>query len=194
HLLRLAARAGGAQRALRRDGRGGPDRALGSAAPAGDPGGAARPRSPAQRPRARAGLPAAGRRRGDRRTGSRRAAAGPGSRLGAPAAWLLPAPVVWGMYTWGSYLPLFARRRRGSGRERKVALTFDDGPDPEHTPKVLDVLARENVKGTFFLIGQRAAAAPAVVRRIAEEGHDIGNHTWSHRGFRLCCPPQPGRQ
>ncbi|HEX9100848.1 MAG TPA: glycosyltransferase, partial [Polyangia bacterium] len=61
-----------------------------------------------------------------------------------------------------------------------VALTFDDGPDPAFTPAILDVLAREKVPATFFVIGARAAAAPALVARMAAEGHEIGNHSFSH--------------
>jgi peptidoglycan/xylan/chitin deacetylase (PgdA/CDA1 family) len=66
----------------------------------------------------------------------------------------------------------------GSGRT--VALTFDDGPS-EWTPAVLDVLAREHVHATFFVIGRSAQADPATLRRIAAEGHQLGNHSWSHR-------------
>jgi cellulose synthase/poly-beta-1,6-N-acetylglucosamine synthase-like glycosyltransferase/peptidoglycan/xylan/chitin deacetylase (PgdA/CDA1 family)/spore germination protein YaaH len=61
-----------------------------------------------------------------------------------------------------------------------VALTFDDGPDPQFTPRVLDVLAREHVPATFFVIGTSAAATPALLARMDAEGHEIGNHTFSH--------------
>ncbi len=63
-----------------------------------------------------------------------------------------------------------------------VALTFDDGPHPDRTPKVLDVLAQHGVKAAFFVIGERAEAHPEIVRRIVAEGHLIGNHTYSHSG------------
>ena len=63
---------------------------------------------------------------------------------------------------------------------RTVALTFDDGPDPRWTPKVLAVLAREHVPATFFVVGARAAQHPALVRKVLDGGHEIGNHTWSH--------------
>ena len=86
-------------------------------------------------------------------------------------AWLLAAPALWATYTWGSHLAPLGRRR-GATTERHIALTFDDGPDPTHTPRVLDILARERVHGAFFLIGERAAAAPDVARRIADDGHD----------------------
>jgi peptidoglycan/xylan/chitin deacetylase (PgdA/CDA1 family) len=109
------------------------------------------------------------------------------------AAWLLAAPALWGTYSWGSHLvPL--GRRRGATSDRRVSLTFDDGPDPTHTPRVLDILARERVHGAFFLIGARAAAAPDVARRIAADGHDLGNHTWSHRSLWLSTPRETRRQ
>lgn len=64
--------------------------------------------------------------------------------------------------------------------DRTVALTFDDGPDPRWTPRVLDLLARERVRATFFVTGATAARHPELVRRVLERGHEIGNHTWSH--------------
>ncbi|RKL69192.1 chitooligosaccharide deacetylase [Salipaludibacillus neizhouensis] len=62
----------------------------------------------------------------------------------------------------------------------KVALTFDDGPDPRYTPGVLEVLEEYNVPATFFLMGVRAEAQPELARQIVEEGHVIGNHTFWH--------------
>lgn len=70
---------------------------------------------------------------------------------------------------------------RGSGNGKRVALTFDDGPDPAATPALLELLRRENVKATFFLIGRRVEAHPEIALRIAEEGHLIGNHSQNHR-------------
>jgi peptidoglycan-N-acetylglucosamine deacetylase len=70
---------------------------------------------------------------------------------------------------------LIAPRRPG-----ELALTFDDGPNPAWTPQLLDVLARHNVRATFFLVGRYADAAPDLVRRIHAAGHLIGNHSWSH--------------
>lgn len=110
------------------------------------------------------------------------------------AAWLLAAPALWGAYTWGSHLLTPTCVWRGRRSERAVALTFDDGPDPEHTPAVLDVLAREAVTATFFLIGRRAAAAPGLVRRIAAAGHELGNHTWSHRSLWGLGPRETARE
>ncbi len=63
---------------------------------------------------------------------------------------------------------------------KKVALSFDDGPDPEWTPKILDILKRYNVKGTFFMIGEIAEDNIGVMQRVYREGHEIGNHTWTH--------------
>jgi len=59
-----------------------------------------------------------------------------------------------------------------------VALSFDDGPDPQNTPKVLAILAQHGAHATFFVIGERAARHPELVRRIRDEGHEIGNHYW----------------
>ena len=64
--------------------------------------------------------------------------------------------------------------------ERTVALTFDDGPLPENTPQVLDVLRARGVKATFFVTGSNVSAHPELARRIVAEGHALGNHTWSH--------------
>lgn len=65
--------------------------------------------------------------------------------------------------------------RRGS-----IALTFDDGPHPIYTPAILDRLAHHGAKATFFVVGERAAAHPEVIRRIITEGHAIGHHTYRH--------------
>jgi peptidoglycan/xylan/chitin deacetylase (PgdA/CDA1 family) len=64
--------------------------------------------------------------------------------------------------------------------DKEVVLTFDDGPWPGTTARVLDTLARECVKATFFLIGQNAAAHPELARRELAEGHTVAHHTWSH--------------
>ncbi len=61
-----------------------------------------------------------------------------------------------------------------------MALTFDDGPDPEHTPAVLDRLRELGVRATFFVIGEKAEAHPHLVARIAEDGHEIGHHSYLH--------------
>jgi peptidoglycan/xylan/chitin deacetylase (PgdA/CDA1 family) len=61
-----------------------------------------------------------------------------------------------------------------------VALTFDDGPNPETTPKLLDLLAAHHAKATFFVIGKRVVESPQILLREVHEGHEIGNHSWSH--------------
>jgi|tagenome__1003787_1003787.scaffolds.fasta_scaffold20977537_2 cellulose synthase/poly-beta-1,6-N-acetylglucosamine synthase-like glycosyltransferase/peptidoglycan/xylan/chitin deacetylase (PgdA/CDA1 family) len=63
---------------------------------------------------------------------------------------------------------------------RTIVLTFDDGPDPEWTPKVLDVLARHDVPGTFFVLGSEVLRHPDLIRRAIAEGHEIGNHSFTH--------------
>src|SRR6478752_3252782 len=77
---------------------------------------------------------------------------------------------------------------QGAGGEHQVAITFDDGPDPRWTPKVLDILKAANVKATFFVVGVNAERYPALVRRIVNEGHEIGNHTYYHPNLALCWP------
>lgn len=71
-------------------------------------------------------------------------------------------------------------QRHVDGTTGAVALTFDDGPDPEHTPQVLDELARLGIVATFFLVGHRARAHPQIVRRMIDEGHAVGSHSDSH--------------
>jgi peptidoglycan/xylan/chitin deacetylase (PgdA/CDA1 family) len=72
--------------------------------------------------------------------------------------------------------------------DHEVVLTFDDGPWPPTTPRVLAALANECVRATFFLIGKPASEHPDLVRRIAAEGHTIGHHTWLHRSL-MRIPP-----
>lgn len=67
--------------------------------------------------------------------------------------------------------------------EKVVALTFDDGPDEKYTPQILDVLKKHDVKASFFLLGSRTEKYPGVVKRIFQEGHAIGNHSYWHPQF-----------
>lgn len=69
---------------------------------------------------------------------------------------------------------------KGETPQKMVALTFDDGPDQRFTPQVLDVLNKYHVKATFFLLGSRVAKYPHVAKRIIDEGHVVGNHTYWH--------------
>jgi len=61
-----------------------------------------------------------------------------------------------------------------------VAMTFDDGPHPELTPKLLDLLKSRNIRATFYVVGRNVQAYPEIAKRIVDEGHEIANHTWSH--------------
>ena len=88
-----------------------------------------------------------------------------------------------GGYAYASRWPgsdLFGEAMRAPQRAGELALTFDDGPNPAWTPKLLDVLAEHEVHATFFMLGSRAAANAPLVRRVDEAGHLIGNHSWSH--------------
>ena len=94
-------------------------------------------------------------------------------------------------YLTGKYLkfPEFPTLyHQGAGGEHQVAITFDDGPDPRWTPQILDILKAANVKAAFFLVGVNAERYPGLVRRILNEGHEIGNHTYYHPNLALCWP------
>ncbi|MBL0129153.1 MAG: polysaccharide deacetylase family protein [Flavobacteriales bacterium] len=93
------------------------------------------------------------------------------ARVPAVVRWLTPA-ALWRM----------------PSEERSLYLSFDDGPHPEVTPWVLDRLAEFNAKATFFVIGRNAHDHPAIMERIRDDGHSIGNHTWDHvNGWRTSC-------
>lgn len=68
---------------------------------------------------------------------------------------------------------------------RRVCLTFDDGPDPRHTPRILDILAGHRCRASFFVLGEAARAWPRLVERIVAEGHTLGSHSFSHRRARF---------
>jgi peptidoglycan/xylan/chitin deacetylase (PgdA/CDA1 family) len=70
--------------------------------------------------------------------------------------------------------------KNGPSHGNRIALTFDDGPTPGVTDRILDELKQRNLHATFFMIGQRIAAAPDLARRVLAEGHEIGNHTYTH--------------
>ncbi|WP_275442930.1 polysaccharide deacetylase family protein [Petralouisia muris] len=73
-----------------------------------------------------------------------------------------------------------AQTDAGSSERKKVALTFDDGPNPQYTPEMLAALKKKGVKATFFLLGQEVEKYPEIVKQIQEEGHLIGNHSYKH--------------
>lgn len=68
---------------------------------------------------------------------------------------------------------------------QKIALTFDDGPHPRYTRKILDILKKYDVKATFFVIGQNVECYPGIVEQIIAEGHEIGNHTYRHKHTKI---------
>lgn len=84
----------------------------------------------------------------------------------------------------GLMLPVAAIRNKVYGsyenEEMMIALTFDDGPHPKITPKILEILRKYGVKATFFEIGENVEAYPDVTRSVIENGHEIGNHTYTH--------------
>lgn len=88
-----------------------------------------------------------------------------------------------GIAAWGAVAPssqLFGPTLRHTDSSRKIALTFDDGPNPAITPQLLELFESHSVRATFFLIGKFARACPDLVREISARGHLIGNHTDTH--------------
>lgn len=83
---------------------------------------------------------------------------------------------------------------RVSTQEAVAALTFDDGPHPEFTPRLLDILKKHQAQATFFMIGQVAQQYPEIVRQVAQAGHAIGNHTWDHPSLPLISRRERWRQ
>jgi peptidoglycan/xylan/chitin deacetylase (PgdA/CDA1 family) len=122
----------------------------------------------------------------------------------APRAWpaicgglfanhvLLAAHSLWPQSSWLG--PALTRLPEDAARRAEVALTFDDGPDPEVTPKVLDLLDRFGARGSFFCIGRKVAAHPEMAREIARRGHRVENHTWSHPHLFACYGPAAQRR
>lgn len=101
---------------------------------------------------------------------------------------------AWVGYAWLPHLLTPACVWRGPRQARRIALTFDDGPDPAWTPRILETLTAADARATFFLVGERAARAPALVRAMAAAGHEIANHSWSHRSLWLAGPRRTGEE
>jgi peptidoglycan/xylan/chitin deacetylase (PgdA/CDA1 family) len=99
-------------------------------------------------------------------TASPNAAAAPIASLAVPQA---PA-----------LLPRKAAYNSCNVSDNSIAITFDDGPHPQLTPKLLDLLKERGIKATFYVIGKNVEAYPEIAKRIVDEGHEIGNHTWNH--------------
>jgi len=85
-----------------------------------------------------------------------------------------PQPVIEGTLAPNPFIS------RGSSEGKRLALTFDDGPMPGVTDRILDALKQRGLVATFFMIGERVSASPDLARRVAAEGHEIGNHTFTH--------------
>jgi len=104
---------------------------------------------------------------------------------------------VWGGCAYAALWPgsrIFGQALIAPPRPNEIALTFDDGPNPAWTPRLLDILAGHDVRATFFLVGRYAEAEPALVRRIVAEGHAVGNHSWSHPNLALTAGAKIGEE
>ena len=84
----------------------------------------------------------------------------------------------------------FVITRWGSTDAKKIALTFDDGPDPNYTPKILDILKKYNAKATFFILGVNGNSNRSLLVRAVDEGNELGNHTYTHPNISLISPEQ----
>jgi peptidoglycan/xylan/chitin deacetylase (PgdA/CDA1 family) len=98
---------------------------------------------------------------------------------------------------WASMWPtnqLYGATFNGLPGTRKLALTYDDGPNDPYTPQLLDVLARHQVRATFFMIGRRVMMRPEIARAVAAAGHEIANHTYTHPNLIFCSGVQVKEQ
>lgn len=103
-----------------------------------------------------------------------------------PLATALALAGLWAHGTFHRNSPLFGRVvARLPGQARRVALTFDDGPNPEATPRILDALASAGVSATFFMLGRHVRRWPHLARRVVDEGHVAANHGFHHRRMHL---------
>jgi len=88
------------------------------------------------------------------------------------------------------YASPYVLTRWGATKDKRIALTFDDGPDPTYTPAILDILKKEHVPATFFLVGANAELNPDLVRRLVNEGHELGSHSFTHPNLSVVSPQQ----
>src|SRR3974390_1842109 len=107
---------------------------------------------------------------------------------------------VAGLATWFGFaamwptMPLYGRSFVGlPPGSRQLALTYDDGPNAPHPLKLSDILARQDVRATFFVLGRFVEQKPHIVRALAEAGHAIGNHSWNNPRLIFAPPPKPAR-
>jgi peptidoglycan/xylan/chitin deacetylase (PgdA/CDA1 family) len=99
------------------------------------------------------------------------------------------ALAAWAYGTYEPNSPLFGRAiGRGTTRDRAAYLTFDDGPNPRATEPILETLAALDTPAAFFLVGEHVRRFPAIARRVAAAGHEVGNHTWRHRKLHVLGP------
>jgi peptidoglycan/xylan/chitin deacetylase (PgdA/CDA1 family) len=128
-----------------------------------------------------------------------------GLMLAAPRSWPWALGAILSdhaLLVWGSLWPKsrlvgdnLRRLPEAAARARQMALTFDDGPDPEVTPEVLRLLAERRARATFFCVGARAARYPDLVREMARQGHGVENHSFSHpSGFCFYGPQAIGAE
>jgi peptidoglycan-N-acetylglucosamine deacetylase len=121
---------------------------------------------------------------------------GTGLNLISGAVAIAATGLAIGGYYYASLWPtsqIFGRTLTAPRKPGEIALTFDDGPNPAFTPRLLEILERHSVKATFFLVGSYASNQPTLTRQIAESGHLIGNHTWSHPNL-ASTPPDKVRE
>jgi len=86
--------------------------------------------------------------------------------------------------------PLEKEKEKDDKEYKRIALTFDDGPDLKYTPQVLDILKEKHVHATFFVVGIQVNKYPEMLERIVNEGHSLGNHSYSHRSFTKLTPEE----
>jgi peptidoglycan/xylan/chitin deacetylase (PgdA/CDA1 family) len=112
--------------------------------------------------------------------------------------WLIGVPIgiaagLAGVTAYGAVDPraqLFGHTTWHTDKPQKLAITFDDGPNPAITPKLLDLLDRHKAKATFFVVGKYVREAPSLAKEIAVRGHLVGNHTESHPNLFFCGPAE----
>jgi peptidoglycan/xylan/chitin deacetylase (PgdA/CDA1 family) len=111
--------------------------------------------------------------------------------------WLIAAPIVAsgmaGLTAYGAVNPrsqLFGVARYKTGDARKLAITFDDGPNPSITPKLLDLLDRYHARATFFVVGKYVRSSPTLLKETFSRGHLLGNHTETHPNLFFCGPEE----
>jgi len=103
-----------------------------------------------------------------------------------PAATVLAAASFAGYNSMAPGSQIYGRTLVRGANPRRLALTYDDGPNDQHTPQLLDVLAKHDVRATFFLVGRYVQRQPQIVRDLVQAGHVLGNHTFTHPNLIFC--------